>query len=909
MEVPDSAAQIFNPHCFGMQEQPSAVAERLKLFGSGLSKEQREALVASEPLALHLFQGLAYTIGSALGSRPPSSEACLSAFTLPNSVGLTAGARAWSKHAHRSGTASPETNEETPVTKSVKKSNKQDTGGWWGAQPSGPVAVINENALVLFWKVMNNATWRNLHWLPHQVLVYEVRVAEGYGLRWSQDRSVSRESEEDMPSWLFRGFVEPMMEALCLPSIRPLTRGFAHQADFEPSKIQTKMVKFYLLFLAWATSAVYGRDPCTLATASKWVSSAIAHACELSVPYNPTHASSIINSTLKILPYYSLETWFRRSPNPRIPHDINIRTLLESLQDTVLNSGYPTDWDFNLAVTNVFNREQDGHTTYQAACTTAFSWNLPFSIAALAETPFSPTANVVFLSNYDFPNQNRPGFEAYHLRRGFNGRAYDHAQILSIDGVNATEYLTRLAQDSSVYEGLVGGFEDADARLMTLLSRYSADTDQGFFTQEVGRFGQRMFYPGRDNVTVTVQTMANTTETLIIPWAATFIANGNTTQSFMTQTCARENSNLPRRSLSGYVEPRQSLVQADAQTEIRAAAGTENEKTSRTNFVQPHLTSYGHFITLDIYRLKRHPKVGVVYVEQFKPSIEYNYRDYFRQLSNVIYSGLTSLKKAGVQHVLIDISGNRGGYINAGGIMQWGLWPDDLYPGFPSVFRVNDLIIRQSRVAARHNDSSSDYYFGNYMSTDYLPLTSNTEFMDPPVEQLVNGVRDRFSHPIFDFFGNSSAAVTKFTSPPFASSDYVIVSNGICASTCSIFSSYLFQKHGVRSAVFGASFHPGEQASKQFDGGIKGAEVISFEEILSELENAGLQNDEDAPQPFPVRAVLSVNFRNAIPYMDQQRDGILEYVWEPGTRKYQFTRELFNKPEKVWEFVAEEFFG
>jgi hypothetical protein len=40
-----------------------------------------------------------------------------------------------------------------------------------------------------------------------------------------------------------------------------------------------------------------------------------------------------------------------------------------------------------------------------------------------------------------------------------------------------------------------------------------------------------------------------------------------------------------------------------------------------------------------------------------------------------------------------------------------------------------------------------------------------------------------------------------------------------------------------------------------------------------------------------------------------QEDGILEYVWEAGTKKYQFTKELFNKPQEIWEFVAEEFFG
>jgi hypothetical protein len=37
----------------------------------------------------------------------------------------------------------------------------------------------------------------------------------------------------------------------------------------------------------------------------------------------------VVDSTLKALQYYSLETWFLHSPNPLIPHDVNVRSLLE----------------------------------------------------------------------------------------------------------------------------------------------------------------------------------------------------------------------------------------------------------------------------------------------------------------------------------------------------------------------------------------------------------------------------------------------------------------------------------------------------------------------------------------------------------------------------------------------------
>ena len=138
---------------------------------------------------------LALTIGFAVGQEPPTYDECYAAFGVPNSAGLTTGARAWSKHAHRSGN-----NDE--------KSDSQSTSlSWWG-RPRGPVSAINAGALGIFERVMRNASWRNLHWLPHTVLVYEVRVPEGYGMRWSQDRPCT----ENKQDWVFRGFVEPMME-------------------------------------------------------------------------------------------------------------------------------------------------------------------------------------------------------------------------------------------------------------------------------------------------------------------------------------------------------------------------------------------------------------------------------------------------------------------------------------------------------------------------------------------------------------------------------------------------------------------------------------------------------------------------------------------------------------------------
>ncbi|KAJ7236441.1 hypothetical protein B0H12DRAFT_128022 [Mycena haematopus] len=669
------------------------------------------------------------------------------------------------------------------------------------------------------------------------------------------------------------------------------------------------MVSRFLLF-ALSAGIVRAADPCTLASASTWVSSQVAHACEVNVPFDKARSLSVINSTIQALQYYSLENWFLHSPNPLIPHDVNVRALLQNVQKTTSTVGYKSDWDFNMAITDAFNREADGHTVFTAACTGAFSFNLPFSIATLANTPFDQTAFPTFLVNYDFPNQGRAGLEDYFESIGVQVRPLDGSRVLAINGVDASTYLVNLATQSSIFDGLVGAYETVNPRYMRLMARYSADTVAGLYTLEVGRFGQRAFYPGANSVTVTLET-AHGIKTVTIPWAATFIGSGNSTASFISETClAGVDSATRKRALDINASPinqrRKGVVAPEAQGPIRQAASAASARVApAANIVQPNLKSFGHFVTLDIYQLAEHPKVGVVYFEQFEPSDGTDANDYFNGISDTLFTGLNALKAAGVEKIIVDNSGNRGGFIFAGAIALWSLWPQDLYPGFPAVFRESDLIRRESDVAAASGLGESEYSYFFYRDLNYVLLQNNSQFMATPIPQVVNGVPDAYSKQFFDDFGDSSAAVTNFTTPPFAGSDYVFVANSICASTCSIFSSYLFQKHGVRSAVFGGT--PSSPIS-QFDGGVKGSEVTDFDSVIFELQLAGLDSDPAAPKPFPISASLTMNFRNAIPYIDKQ-DGILEYVFEADTKKYQFTHDQFNKPQKVWEFVAGEFFG
>ncbi len=116
------------PRCNNLDEPPDAVLEREKLNTLLLEHpNSSDDDIFQTPLAIYLRRGFACTVGSALDKIPPSEEDCTQRLSRPKSPpGLTAGARAWSKHAHRSG------NSEGGVASECS---------WWG-QPKGPLTEI-----------------------------------------------------------------------------------------------------------------------------------------------------------------------------------------------------------------------------------------------------------------------------------------------------------------------------------------------------------------------------------------------------------------------------------------------------------------------------------------------------------------------------------------------------------------------------------------------------------------------------------------------------------------------------------------------------------------------------------------------------------------------------------------------
>lgn len=117
------------------------------------------------------------SVGTALRA-PPSPHTLCASFVSRHAAtsGLTVGARALSKHAHRS------------------------ASDFWGARRTrGNDGAKNAHAVACLRSMFASACWVNVHQGVGDEMggVYEIRQVDGYGMRWSAD------------GLRFRGFVEP----------------------------------------------------------------------------------------------------------------------------------------------------------------------------------------------------------------------------------------------------------------------------------------------------------------------------------------------------------------------------------------------------------------------------------------------------------------------------------------------------------------------------------------------------------------------------------------------------------------------------------------------------------------------------------------------------------------------------
>ena len=157
---------------------------------------------------------------------------------------------------------------------------------------------------------------------------------------------------------------------------------------------------------------------------------------------------------------------------------------------------------------------------------------------------------------------------------------------------------------------------------------------------------------------------------------------------------------------------------------------------------------------------------------------------------------------------------------------------------------------------------------------------------------------------------------SNFTTPPFAASDLILLTDGICSSTCALFLEFMTIEAGVKTIVLGGRPQDGPM---QPVGGTKGTNVLdaeyltTFSEYLvSEFADSASERRAWAsilPEPFPIRTYeASVNFLDNIRQGDEGMTPT-QFTNETANCRLRYTAEMATDPMALWSLVADVAWG
>lgn len=298
----------------------------------------------------------------------------------------------------------------------------------------------------------------------------------------------------------------------------------------------------------------------------------------------------------------------------------------------------------------------------------------------------------------------------------------------------------------------------------------------------------------------------------------------------------------------------------------------------------------------------------------------------------------------GKTKLIIDVSANGGGTILQGYDVFKQLFPSIL-PYGASRFRAHealDLLGEQasylSGLVPRSLDLNSTYQdivssFWNYRTdtdNNYQPFTSwaekyGPEALGPQPDNFTSLERWNLSDVLTPL--NSGGIYvsgylnrSNITTQPFAAENIILVTDGYCASTCTIFAELMKQQGGVKQIILGGRPGLGSKIPQAI-GGVKGTNDLPFDYIFSfiaEVYGASSAALQAAWQksvlatysalPLYRSTNVVVNARNGY-RRDDPTQTPLQFVYEPADCRILYTPDMLVDETAVWKTVRDSVWG
>lgn len=616
------------------------------------------------------------------------------------------------------------------------------------------------------------------------------------------------------------------------------------------------------------SSALAAVDPCALIAGNKTTSFENARACLDYFKYDKEIAQATVDTVRKVTDELYVFNEVASSP-PTVEglalSPVNISYGL----DLILQEDWKSDREFQEAVALLLDKVQDAHLSYSPFCYRQFIFWQPIQLNSLLRNK-RLIANVAYVKNDVWPEAKEE---------------WVNCEVTQIDGSEAMDMIVNYAVNNN------GESKDVNTCFNNIMNTKSyfhgwddgAD-DLGYHrfvpAQEFHNYTMRCAKKG----TLPIQEDYDEPFTVQVPWIAQVPPNFSNADNYWSTFCQSahqlDNSkNITKRSIHYDLHELKTIHEG-------AVFALDSEgKPVAQNAVGSSKGPYIEFIQL----AEPNAKVGVIDIQSF--SIASGDRDAF---TNDFISGLQDFESKGVEKIILDLSSNGGGDACAGEFIISTFFNST--PDYPSDIKYSPFLERVVKTAyEQENTKWLDYKAEGFNGSSWF--TTTKEYKRGQESNV------KFSQPVaLSCAGWAGSSTKKYENTKWKPSDVLILSDGRCGSTCAIVASRLRLSHKVPAMGLG-----GIRGNRMQFASFPGGESDRLSSFLMDLEILGMENDPQAPSPFPERADMGWTFREVYKptssFTGEETD-LLEYSAINADCRMHFDDNNADDIKKLWADVA-----
>ncbi|RFU35040.1 hypothetical protein B7463_g1302, partial [Scytalidium lignicola] len=615
-------------------------------------------------------------------------------------------------------------------------------------------------------------------------------------------------------------------------------------------------------------------------TPTPTVDAALAYECLNSVPLNKTAAIALVDSMVPYVEFQSDLAYLKAPPATYFYPPYDVLGTLATIRANLVADKYANEYAFQVDLYQVYAPAHDGHfVVYPDLLSAALEWGRQLPIVSVS-----------------LDGKETPKIYAYEDIVASPSTA---SPITKINGEDAVTYVSNFAYTAAYNQ-------DADAAYNSMFFEkafVAGGTGTGYFSIN-GRV--RYIYPGPNTSFVfengTSYTLNN------IAHVKTSFAGVTDGPSFYTKFC------------TGQADS--SAASEIATADVSAAANALPGYPDPIIITGDGIVS-GYYLTNPGF--EDVAVLALLAMENEDPA----------EFQSVVQNFIAGAKADGKKKIIVDLQANGGGYILQGYDLFRQFFPQITQRDYTR-FRENEAFnalaeVSEATIPADYDpNTASDVIISFYENWwnykfDYnlteQPFTSFDAKFAPQIHQgdpFTSLVRWNLNDPLTtvnETFGmgieiTGYGTRANFTQP-FETEDIVLLYDGVCASTCIIFSEFMIHDAGVKSVAMGGRPQPGKI---QGMGGVKGGQSFAWSDFYSEAQFAiqeGTITDEQIAilsnltlLPIERSTASSINLRDII-LPDEVFEAIpAQFVAEESDCRLYWTPDMITDVTKVWEATA-----